>query len=161
MNLEKIRRIIIEPALDLLPPGLGGNRAELMLLAIGLEESDFLERRPASGPERGFWRMGPEDDIVGAVLRHPGTAPLAVAACDLRSVPPIEERVFAELEHDDLLAAVFARLRLHVEGERLPAVGEVAEAWDLYCRAWCPATRDRRGWDRHYARAMDALGVIA
>ncbi|MFZ6045996.1 hypothetical protein ACFW0H_07720 [Pseudomonas sp. CR3202] len=159
MKLGEIRRTILEPALAMLPPGLGGARAEVMLLAIGLQESGFKHRRPAIGPERGYWRFDPDDDNVGAVLRHPATAALAVAVCDEQQVPPIEERVFTALEHDDLLSAVFVRLRLHIEGERLPPVGDVGDAWSLYCRAWRPAELIRRKWDRSYARAMDALSA--
>ncbi|MNR60078.1 hypothetical protein D3C85_1814820 [compost metagenome] len=86
---------------------------------------------------------------------------MAVEVCDRQQVPPIEERVFAALEHDDLLSAVFVRLRLHIEGERLPPVGEVGDAWNLYCRAWRPQEPDRRHWGRSYAQAMDALGATA
>lgn len=161
MKLEMICRSVIAPALALLPPGLGGVRAEVMLLAIGQQESGFQKRRPDLGPERGYWRSCPDDDQVGAVLRHPATAALAVAACDTRQVPPIEERVFTALEHDDLLSAVFARLRLHIEGERLPPLGEVGDAWSLYCSAWRPAEPDRPRWDQSYARAMDALNALA
>lgn len=160
MKLQEIRRTAIEPALRLLPEGMGGARAEVMLLAIGLQESGFVQRRPDIGPERGFWRARPDDDMVGIVLRHPFSAPLAVAACDARRVPPIEERVFAALEHDDVLAAAFARLLLHSEGERLPPVGEVADAWTLYCRIWRPAQEQRQSWDRSYALAMDALAFL-
>ncbi|MFC5694160.1 hypothetical protein ACFPU0_01140 [Pseudomonas sp. GCM10022186] len=161
MKLVEIRRTVLEPALAMLPPALGGARAEVMLLAIGLQESGFHDRRPVSGPERGYWRVDPDDDSLGAVLRHPATAAMAVEVCDRQQVPPIEERVFAALEHDDLLSAVFVRLRLHIEGERLPPVGEVGDAWNLYCRAWRPQEPDRRHWGRSYAQAMDALGATA
>ncbi|MCY1450058.1 hypothetical protein D9M71_668390 [compost metagenome] len=132
MKLQTILRTAIEPALRLLPGGLGGERAEVMLLAIGLQESGFDRRRPRIGPARGFWRAAPVGGMVGAVLRHPASA---------------------------ALAAVLARLLLHIEGERLPPVGEVADARALYCQAWRPAETRRQEWDGSYARAMDAMAA--
>lgn len=161
VTLQGIRRTAIWPALKLLPEGLGGERAEVILLAIGLQESGFEHRRPAFGPQRGFWRAAPVSGMVGAVLRHPAGAGLAVEVCDARRVPPIDERIHAALEHDDVLAAAFARLLLHIEGERPPPLGDVAEAWSLYCRAWRPAAPQRQAWDRNYAQAMDALAASA
>lgn len=70
-----------------------------------------------------------------------------------------DERVYVALEHDNVLAAILARLYLHIEGERLPLVGEVTDAWVLYCQTWRPVETRRQEWDGSYARAMDAISA--
>ena len=45
MTLDSFSRLVIEPALALLPDEMNSREAQLMLLAIGLQESG-LEKRP-------------------------------------------------------------------------------------------------------------------
>ena len=55
MDLQKIRRSAIAPALALLPAKMSGAKAEVMLLAIGIQESRFEHRKQ-------IWRAGPKDN---------------------------------------------------------------------------------------------------
>jgi hypothetical protein len=72
-------------------------------------------------------------------------------------VPATDAAVYAALEHDDVLAAAFARLLLWTDPEPLPAVGEVQRAWALYLRTWRPGKPHRQTWDALYAQTMEEV----
>ncbi|MGV6475342.1 hypothetical protein [Azotobacter vinelandii] len=156
MSLSEIRAAAIAPALALLPARMNSPQAEAMLLAIGLQESGMIHRRQIGGPARGIFQFEQGGGVRG-VLRHPASRPHALAVCDARGVEPTDASVYATLEHDDILAAAFARLLLWTDPAPLPAVGEVARSWDLYVRTWRPGKPHRNRWDACYAQAMDAL----
>lgn len=154
--LQQIRASAIAPALKLLPLKMSGHRAEQMLLAIGLQESRFEYRRQIGGPARGFWQFERNGGVRG-VLEHPSTRALAESVCLARNVEDTADSVYGALEHDDVLAAAFARLLLWTDPQPLPAVGEVARAWDLYLRTWRPGKPHRKTWDALYAQAMEVV----
>jgi len=160
MSLNEIRTTILAPALALLPEKMTSPQAEVLLLAIGLQESGFAHRRQIGGPARGFWQFEQGGGVHG-VLLHPLSHVHALAVCKARNVEPTEAAVYAALEHDDILAAAFARLLLWTDPAPLPAVGEVAKGWDYYLRTWRPGKPHRARWDGGYALAMDALKEIA
>ncbi|MFB8829040.1 hypothetical protein ACE0DR_05925 [Azotobacter sp. CWF10] len=156
MLLSEIRAAAIAPALALLPARMNSPRAEVLLLAIGLQESGLTHRQQIDGPARGLWQFEQGGGVRG-VLQHPLSRPHALTICDARGVFPAAPAVYAALEHDDILAAAFARLLLWTDPAPLPAVGEVGAAWDLYLRTWRPGKPHRNRWDSCYAQAMDAL----
>ena len=156
MTLSEIRAAAIAPALALLPARMNSPQAEVMLLAIGLQESGMIHRRQIGGPARGIFQFEQGGGVAG-VLRHPASASYARGVCAARKVNPEPGIVWVELEHDDILAAAFARLLLWTDPAPLPAVGEVAKSWDLYVRTWRPGKPHRNRWDACYAQAMDAL----
>lgn len=158
MTLSEIREQAIAPALALLPARLSAPEAEIMLLAIGLQESRFTHRRQIGGPARGFWQFEKGGGVRG-VLRHTATAGHARVLCEARGVPATEDAVYAALEHDDVLAAGFARLLLWSDPRPLPVLGEVAAAWDLYLRIWRPGKPHRRTWDALYAQALEEVAT--
>lgn len=159
MLLSEIRAAAIAPALALLPARMASQQAEALLLAIGLQESNLTQRRQIGGPARGFWQF--ELGGVRGVLRHPVSRSPALAVCTARHVEPTETAIYAALEHDDVLAAAFARLLLWTDPAPLPALGEVGKGWELYLRTWRPGKPHRDRWDGCYARAMDALKEAA
>lgn len=154
--LAAIRRSILNPALALLPESLSGREAEVLLLTTGLAASGFRNRRDARSQGRGYWRAEPDGVMVGGVLRAVQTRDLAVAVCDARQVPPIAERVYSALEHDDVLAAALARLLLWSDPAGLPPLGDEAGAWACYQRHWAVDESDRRSWAIHYRLALAA-----
>ncbi|NHN78554.1 hypothetical protein HA520_14915 [Azotobacter chroococcum] len=156
MTLSEIRAAAIAPALALLPARMSSPEAEAMLLAIGLQESGLVHRRQHNGPARGLWQFEQGGGVRG-VLLHPLSRSHALAVCEARGVKPSASAVYAALEHDDILAAAFARLLLWSDPAPLPAVGEVGKSWDLYLRTWRPGKPHRNRWDACYAQAMDAL----
>ncbi len=154
--LQQIRASAIAPALKLLPAKMSGRRAELMLLSIGLQESRLIHRRQIGGPARGLWQFEKGGGVRG-VLEHPATQTLARSVCQARGVPATDAAVYTALEHDDVLAAAFARLLLWADPEPLPAVGEVQRAWALYLRTWRPGKPHRQTWDALYAQTMEEV----
>lgn len=164
MTLPDIRRSAIEPALLLLPAKMSSPEAECMLLAIGLQESRFVHRRQIKGPARSFWQAEQGGGMVHGVLRHHLTSKLAVAVCDARGVPPVNERVYVAIEHDDVLAAALARLLLWSDPGKLPGKADVDGAWQLYLRTWRPGAYTRGNeaqqwslrdkWSRNWAAAV-------
>lgn len=154
----------IKPAFTLLPARMRSREALVMLLAIGLQESEFKHRRQmGDGPARGLWQFEKGGGVAG-VLQHKASAAHADFACKSRSIAATATAVHAALEHDDVLAAVFARLLLWTDPKPLPTLNDIDGAWQLYLRTWRPGayTRGtaeqkaalRKKWGVYYAQAM-------
>lgn len=165
MTLSEIRAQAIAPALALLPAKMTSPQAEVMLLAIGLQESRFVHRRQIKGPARSFWQAEKGGGMVHGVARHHLTEFLALAVADARGVAPItDDQVYTAIEHDDVLAAALARLLLWTDPARLPLEHDVDGAWQLYLRTWRPGAHSRgtqqqkdelrAKWGRNYAAAV-------
>lgn len=167
---EKLSDVIektIRPAFALLPARMRSREAVTVLLTIGLQESKFQYRRQmGNGPARGlfqFEKMG----AVDGVLQHRASRALALDVCRERGVASVAGDVHSKLEHDDVLAAAFARLLLWTDPKALPALNDVDGAWQLYLRTWRPGayTRGtheyraelRKKWGRYYAQAMQEV----
>lgn len=164
---EKLSDVVekaIRPALAALPARMRSREAVVMLLAIGLQESLFKYRRQmADGPARGLWQFEKMGGVAG-VLQHRTTTTLAAEICRARGVAAAAGDVHAALEHDDVLAAAFARLLLWTDPKALPGLNDVDGAWQLYLRTWRPGayTRGtpeyraalRKKWGGYYAQAM-------
>jgi hypothetical protein len=164
MILPEIRRQAIGPALLLLPAKMSSPEAEVMLLAIGLQESRLIHQRQIKGPARGLWQFEQGGGTAG-VLRHPQTARLARVVCAARGVEPTPAAVQSALAGtDDVLDAALARLLLWSDPGRLPVEGDVDGAWQLYLRTWRPGAHTRGSeaqkwalrdkWARNYAAAL-------
>lgn len=156
MTLTEIRGQAIAPALALLPARMSSPSAEVMLLAIGLQESRFSHRRQVGGPARGFWQFEQGGGVRG-VLRHSASREHALAVCRIRNVIATEGAVYAALEHDDVLAAAFARLLLWTDPKALPALGDEQAAWDLYLRVWRPGRPRKEKWAASWSSAQQAM----
>ncbi|MFE0843120.1 hypothetical protein [Achromobacter insolitus] len=157
MDLKTIILTAVNPALALLPVKMATTAARVQLLAIGLQESRFLHRRQIKGPAMGFWQFERGGGVRG-VLSHPSSWQAAREVCAARGVKPTATDVYNMLEHDDVLAAAFARLLLWTDPARLPAVGEVDAAWALYLRTWRPGKPHPQTWGGLYAQALVEVG---
>lgn len=145
----------ILPALAMLPKSMGFDAAQVMLLAIGLQESRLQFRRQmGNGPARGLWQFEKGGGVRG-VLRHPATEKLAAAICLELGVVAQEWAVWHALETDDILAAVFARLLLWTDPDPLPTTA--AAGWDLYARTWRPGKPHPERWPDNYQQAQAAV----
>lgn len=160
MTLAEIRASAIAPALELLPAQMASPEAVVMLLAIGLQESRFQHRRQLvgnpprpTGPATGFWQFERGGGVIG-VLQHRASRDHALTLCAAREVEPVSQSAWQALQHDDVLAAGFARLLLWTDPYRLPAPGDAQAAWDLYIRTWRPGKPHRQTWDALYAQAL-------
>lgn len=155
-DLDHILSRVVGPGLALLPSTMDTTKARVLLLAIGLQESRFENRRQIGGPARGFWQFEKGGGVVG-VLTHPSTRKYAADVCKEQGVEPTAAAVYPALERDDLLACAFARLLLFTDPKAIPAIGYPAAAWDYYVRNWRPGKPHRQTWDALYAKAVGAV----
>ena len=169
MTLDEIRGQAIAPALALLPARMTSFEAEVMLLATHLQEAPNREQcqLPVSpgkcGPARGIFQFERGGGVAG-VLRHPASRPHVLTVCAALGVTPTLDGIFDALPTQcDVLDAALARLLYWSDPGRLPKLGDVDGAWQLYLRTWRPgaAERDydnlRAKWSRNYARVVECL----
>lgn len=158
ISLQDALAQVIRPALRLLPAEMSSPQAEVMLLAIALQESRLKHRRQIRGPARGLWQF--ELNGVRGVMTHPSTRARARLVCASRDVAFDASEIYARLEHDDVLAAAFARLLLWTDSAPLPKLGDTEAAWQLYAaprRTWSPGKPHRHTWDKLYHDAHRAV----
>jgi len=151
-------------AYALLPPKMRSDRADVMLLAIGLQESRLRYRAQlGGGPARGLWQFergtrASRGGVWGVYL-HAASRDHLRDLCEARGVEYAPDPIYRTLERDDVLAAGVARLLLWTDAKALPELGDWAEAWDLYARrAWRPGKPHPDTWGGFYA---EALGTVA
>ena len=158
-------RDVILPALARLPARMDSPEARVLLLAIGLQESRMTYRRQLGGPARGLWqfeRGTPETrGGVTGVLLHPASAHYLRSICDACELRPEAQVIYEQLEHDDVLAAIVARLLLWTDPAPLPAVNDADGAWDYYLRCWRPGKPHPETWHMLHARARAAVEAEA
>jgi hypothetical protein len=149
-----VRDYVIPAAFSLLPGEMGSPGAAQMLLAIGLQESRFAHRRQIGGPARGYWQFEAGGGTRG-VLSHQASSVLAVAMLRRLGYSPDLgfAGVHAVLEHNDILACVFARLLLWTLPVPLPAPDAGDEGWRQYMAAWRPGKPHPETWAMHWIQA--------
>lgn len=143
----------IMPALGLMPREMTSRAAIAMLLAIGMQESRFQHRRQIRGPARGWWQF--EVPGVVGVLTHGASSKLADEVCDRLGYTGDAREIQAALEHNDLLAAAFARLLLWTVPAPLPRMDEPDEGWRQYRSAWRPGRPHPETWADYYRTAWE------
>jgi len=169
--IDTVRRAIDE-ALCLLPDNMDSPEAELMLLAISGQESDWEhrwqvvdKRNPMKkGPARSFWQGELGGGMVHGVRTHRASREIAAGLYAHFGVSPTNEAIWTAIETNDVLAAALARLLLWTDSWRLPALGDEDGAWQCYLRLWrpgawtngAPAQRAglRQKWAGYYAQAL-------
>jgi hypothetical protein len=159
MVLDAILRTAINPAFSLLPVRMDSERARVMLLAAGLQESELIKRFQrvagdpyAKGPARGLWQMEAGGGVAG-VMSNPVTREHAVTLCKARKCPFDVGQVHATLEYDDILAAGFARLLMWADPKPLPELDDADAGWQAYLRCWRPGKPRPADWPRNHAQA--------
>lgn len=148
----------IDQALALLPRAMTTDRARVMLLAIGLQESRFEHRRQIVGgkpigPAKGFWQFERGGGCKG-VVEHTASRYWMHQVCQQRGIAFNATAIWNALETDDVLAAAAARLLLFTDPRQLPAVDDPAGGWNLYVRAWRPGKPHRATWDALHQQAL-------
>ncbi|WP_231906850.1 hypothetical protein [Cupriavidus sp. D384] len=110
MELNVIVKLAIDPALAMLPSTMDTPEARVLLLATGLQESEFMHRRQmGNGPARGFWQFergtrASRGGVTGVCL-HPASRPWLGRLCAARNVGFAPDNIWRALETDDVLAA--------------------------------------------------------
>lgn len=159
MTLTEINQTIIGPGLQLLAPKLDTPQARVLLLAIGLQESQFKYRRQMSnGPARSFWQFEEGATIssgVRGVLNHPASGDILRRVAVSRGVETTSRAIWQAIEQDDLLACALARLLILTDAAPLPGLGDECGAWVLYAeRCWRPGKPHYETWSGYYAQAL-------
>lgn len=132
--------------------------ARRILTAIGLQESRLIARyqeldNGRKGPARGFLQF--EQGGIRGVMKHPASRELARAICKAHGVAFEPKSIWAEMEHDDVLCAVYGRLLLWTDPYPLPT--DEAGAWELYDRTWRPGKPHPDRWPANWKRAGELL----
>lgn len=160
LNAEQRCAAILEfsigPALALLPSKMASDKAEVMLLAIGLQESRMTHRRQIGGPAKSLLQFESGGGVKG-VMNHPASRPYAMPLCDYLGHEFDRDTIFRAMEFNDVLAFGFGRLLLYTDPKPLPDVGDAQGAWDLYMRVWRPGKPHRESWDGLYDIAMKVV----
>jgi|SRR3990167_2418012 len=156
MTPENLIQNAILPALKLLPGKMDSPAARAMLIAIALQESRIAHRAQIGGPARGYWQFEMYGGVKG-VLNHPASqAHIRSALLALDYSPDSKEPAcYIAIEHNDVLAACFARLLLWTLPQPLPAQNNPAGGWSQYIAAWRPGKPHRDTFDGFYADAWD------
>lgn len=154
----------IDEAMPLLPERMDSKEARVMLLAIGSQESRFEHRRQLvgspprpTGPAKSFWQGERGGGMVHGVRTHRGVKDHANTLYKARGVQPNNQAIWDAIENDDVLAAGLARLLLWTDPHKLPAIGDVDGAWDLYIRTWRPGKPKPKVWKDNY---LEAISVV-
>lgn len=151
--VNKILSDVIRPSMNMLPEKMRGEKAEVMLLAIGLQESGFRERKQhGNGPAHGFWQFEKGGGVCG-VMKHPSTKKFAIKVCNELNVPFDANSIHAALASNDILACCFARLLMFSDPKQLPEIGNESMSWDFYYRTWRPGKPHPERWGKNYSEA--------
>lgn len=148
--------VVFPAALKLLPAKMDSTEARAMLLAIALQESRMTHRRQIGGPAVSLWQFEKGGGVHG-VMKHGATRQHISLALRAMAYGETDEIAFAAMEHNDVLACVFARLLLWTHPKPLPKMGGADYAWTYYTETWRPGKPHRETWDAFYAQAWDAL----
>jgi len=145
--------ILIAPALTLLPAVMNTAPAVHMVLAIGYQESGFTRRRQmGNGPARSFWQF--EVNGVKSVLQHPASQQHVQKALALMDYCVSDVgTIMRAIEHNDILAFIFARLLLWTLPQPLPGRDDIDGAWAQYIAAWRPGKPRRGDWFHSFTQA--------
>ncbi|MGL4752494.1 MAG: hypothetical protein ACRCXB_08780 [Aeromonadaceae bacterium] len=158
-NVERCKfflETIINPALDLLPSKMNSDKAKVMLLAIGLQESRLIHRRQIRGPAKSFLQFESGGGVKG-VMEHSAVSTQTQNLCGALMVAFDRKCIHQAMEYNDVLAFGLGRLLLYTDPKPLPEIGDAQGAWDLYQRVWRPGKPHRDTWDALYADAVSAV----
>lgn len=144
----------INPAMALLPPKMTSDKATVMLLAIGLQESRLTHRKQIGGPAKSFLQFESGGGGKG-VMSHSASSAPAQALCQALAVPFDRSAIFQAMEFNDVLAFGLGRLLIYTDPKALPEIGDAQSAWDLYQRVWRPGRPHPETWAAFYGIAME------
>ncbi len=155
--------LVIRPTLRLMGSKYASPEAEVLLVAIGQQESGFRYRRqigadgkPMEHLARGLWQFERGGGVRG-VLEHSTTKKAAEAAAQALLYPAEAQAIHTALADNDVLACVWARLLLWTLPQPLPALGQEVDAWHQYIAAWRPGKPHRDRWVQSYKLAMETV----
>ena len=142
------------PALKLLPDKMDTPSARATVLAICLQESRLKHRKQLGGPARGYAQFELGGGVRG-VLTHPASQAHIKYVLTSLDYDPMSDPAacYEAIEHNDILAAAFARLLLYTLPDALPARNAPGAAWTQYMKVWRPGRPHRDTFDAFYDQA--------
>ena len=160
--IDHFLRYVVPAGYALLPPAMKSPAATSLVLAIGLQESQFQRRRQmGSGTALSFLQF--ERAGVRGVLVHPRTMPLIEQALRAQCYSGFVREASAWnriLEHHDTLAFVFARCLLWTLPQPLPTREQEALGWSQYLECWRPGKPHPETWAAHWAEAWRRVAPL-
>lgn len=169
MNPHTVHDFLIPACKALFPASFtafGTPPAIAMLLAIGLQESDFEARRQLVGHNRNWWDSltGPatsfwqfEKGGIQAILAHAKTGPILKDILTTLGYPDDADVIHDAITHNDILAVCCARLLLYTYPGPLPRPQDTTEAWRQYIWCWRPGKPTTERWPTRYRLAWDIV----
>lgn len=163
---DYLRRLVIPAAFALLPPEMGSEQATALLMAIAHQESGCTHRRQVNGPARGWWQF--EVNGVRAVMANYACVDALKDAVGTLGYPFDATTLYIAIEHNDVLAAILARLLLWSEPHALPPATAPDDGWNVYVASWGPgavkaggerAAAARARWTASFAAGWQAVTV--
>jgi hypothetical protein len=154
---------------QLFPNELLDDKAQAMMLAIGMQESDFLHRQQLIGNHRNWWESvrGPatsfwqfEKTGVAAVLGHHRARPMFDVALRALGYPADVNTIHKAITHNDILAVAIARCLLFTFPDSLPDSNNPEEAWQQYLWCWRPGKPKENRWNSRYNAAWDIVSGV-
>jgi hypothetical protein len=158
--------LVAPAAASFFPPTLNTPRSRAMILAIGLQESQFKHRQQLIGGYRDWWKSitGPavsffqfEKIGIRGVLEHPASRDMALELIGNLGYPEDVNVLWKALRHNDILAAGFARLALWRLPSALPDPDEGKLAWLQYVDAWRPGKPHPERWGANWVEAWEIV----
>lgn len=156
-SAELVLAKVIKPGLDFVPAKLRGAPGQVMVLSIFQQESGLEHRiQQPNGPAKGLGQFERGGGVRG-VMNHPASMDMAQSACRALDVPWDEKTIYDQLQFNDYLAVVFARLLLWTDKSPIPTLGDAEASWQYYVRNWRPGKPHREKWNGYYTRAIKAV----
>jgi hypothetical protein len=156
LTTRQLLQQIIPAAMELLPPYMRSEKADVMLITIALQEADLAHRKQVGGPAVGLWQFERRGGVEG-VLTHPTSRLWAAEVCEHFNLPPLSTAIYSALATNDVLACCFARLLLWTDPKPLPATTDKAGSWALYKRTWNPGKPHPEKWWAYHRIAREAI----
>lgn len=148
MQIALLTELAILPALRFLGDAYADPKPVRLMRSIAIHESGLTKRAQIGGPARGWWQF--ERSGVAGVLSHHGSRDQARHLCDLLGYVPDVHIVHTAVEHNDILAAGFARLALWVDP--MPIPDDADAAYLYYLRTWRPGIHRPHDWPKSWAK---------
>lgn len=167
MNSELLWHVhsyIIPAAFALLPGRMSSREAHAMLLAIGLQESNFVARQQGGtkrteglGPAKSWWQFE-RNGGVKELLESSDTASVLGSVCDVLGYPVRTPASLHEaMEHNDVLAACMARLLLWRDPRTMPSKSAPVKGWAIYIERWRPGAPHPDTWKGYFENAWEIV----
>ena len=156
MNPQLFIDNALSPALAMLPRQMDTPSARAMVVCICLQESKLEHRyQVLNSGNKGAARGYPQFERVGiqGVLEHPASQRHIIDVLKRLDYDLTVETSYDAIEHNDILAASYARLNLWTHPRALPTRDNSRLGWETYLRTWRPGKPKPDTWDDHWETA--------